>query len=58
MAKLFSIRGDEVKTVRMKAEKFIFEQSKKAVLVGIDFKFDQHIVDLSDISDEFINILG
>lgn len=43
-AKLFNTLGDEMETVRIKAEKFLFEQSKKSGLVVIDDKLDPNIV--------------
>lgn len=43
--------GIEMKNVRIKSAKHIFEQCKKSKSIPKEALFDQNVVDLSDIED-------
>lgn len=57
-AHLLEMTGVEMKAVRVKSAKFIFEQSKKAGLLPEHAKFDADCVVLDDISDASMYYAG
>lgn len=48
---LFTVGGNEMKQIRSKASKFIFEQFKRTSTIEKEESFDESTVDCSKITD-------